>query len=74
MAHNHSHENCGDESHGHDHQHGIPEAQGHRDNLFTYIDHPNVVALNAAAPGKGPEVVKPWSERLDEEKARRIMR
>lgn len=69
MSHNHSHNGgeCHDESHdGHDH--GTPEEQGYRDNLFSRIDHQNVVALNAEDPGKGPEVIKPWDERLDEQK------
>ncbi|KAF7967285.1 hypothetical protein HWV62_34999 [Athelia sp. TMB] len=34
------------------------------DNLFQYIDRPNVVALNAT--GEGLKVIKPWHERLDE--------
>ncbi|KZS99919.1 DUF1000-domain-containing protein [Laetiporus sulphureus 93-53] len=61
-----THGSCGDESHSHDHHHDIPEAQGVRDNLYAHIDRPNVVALNAD-PGKGPEVIKPWDQRLDEE-------
>ncbi|KAH9941347.1 DUF1000-domain-containing protein [Amylocystis lapponica] len=64
MSHNHNH--CSDESHDHDHSHHVPEAQGNRDNLYAHIDRANVVALNAAAPGTGPEVIKPWNERLDE--------
>ncbi|GBE88439.1 DUF1000-domain-containing protein [Sparassis latifolia] len=67
MSHNHAHGSCGDESHDHDHDHDIPETQGHRDNLFSRINRDHVVALNAASPGKGPEVIKPWNERLDEE-------
>lgn len=70
MSHNHSHNGCHDESHDHDHNHDIPEAQGHRDNLYSRIDRQNVVALNAEAPGKGPEVIKPWDERLDEQNVR----
>ncbi|PCH42607.1 DUF1000-domain-containing protein [Wolfiporia cocos MD-104 SS10] len=65
MAHNHAHGSCGDECHDHDH---IPESQGHKDNLFERIDRPNVVALNAQDPGKGPEVIKPWHERTNEDK------
>lgn len=61
MPHDHSHSHCGDDGHYHD----IPEAQGHRDNLYTRIDRDNVIALNAAN-GNGPEVVKPWHERMDE--------
>ncbi|KAI0750030.1 galactose-binding domain-like protein [Daedaleopsis nitida] len=68
MAHNHSHGGgCHDESHHHDHDHGLPENVGHRDNLFSRIDRGNVVAMNAEEPGKGPEVIKPWDQRLDEE-------
>lgn len=63
MAHNHSHgEGCGHEGHDHD----IPEDQGQRDNLFTRIDRDNVVALNVE-DGSGPEVIKPWHQRMDEE-------
>ncbi|EMD33304.1 hypothetical protein CERSUDRAFT_142239 [Gelatoporia subvermispora B] len=65
MSHNHDHGNgCHDESHGHDHD--MPEGVGPRDNLFARIDRANVVALNAAAPGTGAEVIKPWHERTDE--------
>ena len=62
MPHDHNHGHCGDECHDHD----IPEAQGHRDNLYTRIDRDNIVALNVEN-GSGPEVVKPWDRRLDEE-------
>ncbi|CAL1715723.1 unnamed protein product [Somion occarium] len=65
MAHNHNHGGCHDESHDHDHDHGIPEALGPRDNLYSRIDRPNVVALNVES-GHGPEVIKPWDQRLDE--------
>ncbi|KAI1784898.1 hypothetical protein LXA43DRAFT_1186179 [Ganoderma leucocontextum] len=68
MAHNHSHGGgCHDESDDHDHDHGLPEDVGYRDNLFSRIDRANVVALNAEEPGKGPEVIKPWDQRLDED-------
>nr|VWP01013.1 Type III effector protein XopX [Ganoderma boninense] len=68
MAHNHSHEGgCHDESDHHDHDHGLPEDVGYRDNLFSRIDRANVVALNVEEPGKGPEVIKPWDQRLDED-------
>lgn len=63
MAHDHSRGNCDDESHDHDHD--IPEAQGPRDILYARIDRRNVVALNADN-GQGPEVIKPWDQRLDE--------
>ena len=61
MPHDHGH-GCGAEC-GHDHD--IPESQGHRDNLFSRIDRDNVVALNVEN-GRGPEVLKPWHERMDE--------
>lgn len=70
MSHNHSHGGgCSDESHGHDHHghdHDIPESQGHRGNLWAYIDRDNVVALNVEA-GKGSDVIKTWDARLDED-------
>lgn len=37
------------------------------DNLYPYIDHPNVVALNVDDQGAGAKVIKPWHNRLDEE-------
>ncbi|OSC98511.1 DUF1000-domain-containing protein [Trametes coccinea BRFM310] len=67
MSHNHSHGGCGDESHDHDHDHGLPEEIGHRDNLYARVDRANVVALNAEDPEKGPGIIKPWDQRLDEE-------
>ena len=70
MSHNHSHDGCHNESHDHDHDHSIPESQGYRDNLFSRVDRQNVVALNAEDPGQGPEVIKAWDERLDEENVR----
>nr|BAF49174.1 hypothetical protein [Fomitopsis palustris] len=68
MSHHHGHGDCNDESHHHDHHHDLPEGVGPRDNLFTRIDRDNVIALNAQDPGKGPEVIKPWDQRLDEDK------
>ncbi|KAJ3478527.1 hypothetical protein NLI96_g9689 [Meripilus lineatus] len=64
MVHNHSHGGCHGESHDHDHD--TPEDQGFRDNLYSRIDRQNVVALNVEH-GSGPEVIKPWNERLDEQ-------
>jgi hypothetical protein len=46
-------------SHDHDNS-----GAGPQDNLFQYIDRPNVVALNATEDGS--KVIKPWHERLDE--------
>ncbi|KAI0077263.1 DUF1000-domain-containing protein [Panus rudis PR-1116 ss-1] len=60
-----AHDHCHDESHEHDHDH-VPEGEGPRDNLYAKIDRPNVVALNAES-GSGPEVIKPWNERLNED-------
>lgn len=66
MAHQHD-GHCGHESteHDHDHDHDSTDL-GPKDNLFTRIDRDNVVALNALSPG--PAIIKPWHERLDEEK------
>ncbi|KAI0346323.1 DUF1000-domain-containing protein [Trametopsis cervina] len=61
MPHDHSHA-CGEEHHDHDH---VPEAQGHRDNLYSRIDRDNIVAFNAQ--GQPASVIKPWHARLDEE-------
>ncbi|KAF8518475.1 galactose-binding domain-like protein [Gautieria morchelliformis] len=60
MSHN-DHGNCGDEHHHHDHDHAPESANS--DNLYSYIDHPNVRILNAADDAK---VLKPWDQRLDE--------
>jgi hypothetical protein len=68
MPHNHQHhhnEGCGHESHDHGHDHGDV---GSNDNLFPYIDRPNVVALNAI--GLGSSVIKPWHERTSEDVVR----
>ncbi|KAG6334115.1 hypothetical protein ID866_4977 [Astraeus odoratus] len=65
MPHDHTHHHgdcCGHGDHGHD-QAG--EDVGPNDNLFPYIDRPNVVALNAT--GEGSSVIKPWHERTSEE-------
>lgn len=62
MPHDHS-QACGDEG-GHAHDH-IPEAQGHRDNLYARVDRDNVVALNAE--GNPSSIIKPWHERTDEQ-------
>ena len=60
MPHDHTHGGC-----GHDcEDHAIPEAQGHRDNLYTRIDKDNIVALNAV--GAGADIIKPWHERMHE--------
>lgn len=61
MAHNHDH--CHDESHDHNHD-DHADGAGPQDNLFAYIDLPNVVALNSE--GNGKDVVKPWNKRTDE--------
>ncbi len=62
MSHNHSHGGCSDECHDHD----IPESEGPRDNLYTRIDRDNTVAMNAEN-GSGPEIIKPWHERMNED-------
>ncbi|EIW84179.1 DUF1000-domain-containing protein [Coniophora puteana RWD-64-598 SS2] len=54
----HHHDGCSHEHHDHDHD--SPDA-GPKDNLYPYIDRPNVVALNAS--GNGQDVIKPWDER-----------
>ncbi|KAK7047999.1 PITH domain-containing protein [Favolaschia claudopus] len=64
MPHQHD-SHCGHESTEHDHDHG--DSEGPKDNLFSQIDIDNVVALNAT--GRGSTVIKPWHQRLDEEKS-----
>ncbi|KAJ7109028.1 PITH domain-containing protein [Mycena crocata] len=65
MPHQHD-AHCGHESTDHDHEHDATDL-GPKDNLFNQIDRDNVVALNAT--GQGSVVIKPWHERLDEEKS-----
>jgi len=62
MTHDHNHGDCSHEAENH-HDHDHDEA-GFQDNLFQYIDRPNVVAFNATE--EGLRVIKPWHERLDE--------
>ncbi|KAJ6521348.1 DUF1000-domain-containing protein [Mycena vulgaris] len=64
MSHQHD-AHCGHESTDHDHEHDASDL-GPKDNLFSQIDRDNVVAMNASAPGS--TVIKPWHDRLDEEK------
>ncbi|KAJ7920737.1 DUF1000-domain-containing protein [Mycena leptocephala] len=64
MPHQHD-AHCGHESTEHDHDHS--SGLGPKDNLFSQIDRDNVVALNAS--GLGSTIIKPWHERLDEEKS-----
>lgn len=67
MSDHHHDDSCGHESHDHDHDHDHDSSStGPQDNLFAHIDRSNVVALNTS--GEGPEVIKPWHERLDEGK------
>jgi hypothetical protein len=64
MSHN-GHGHCSDEHHDHDHDHDhdhVPESST-SDNLYSYIDHPNVRVLNAVEDVK---ILKPWDQRLDE--------
>jgi len=57
-----------DDSCGNEHDHDSSEALGFQDNLFTHIDRPNVVVLNAN--GNAQDVIKPWHTRLDESQVR----
>ncbi|KAJ6584559.1 PITH domain-containing protein [Mycena capillaripes] len=65
MPHQHD-AHCGHEATEHDHDHDSTDL-GPKDNLFSQIDRDNVVALNASGPGS--TIIKPWYERLDEEKS-----
>ncbi|KAG2153967.1 galactose-binding domain-like protein [Suillus clintonianus] len=64
MPHNHHDGHCSHESHEHDHDHDTSDL-GPNDNLFSYIDRANVVALNATR--EGSVVIKPWDQRSNEE-------
>ncbi|KAG5635781.1 hypothetical protein H0H81_010141 [Sphagnurus paluster] len=59
----HNHDSCGHESHDHDHDHDTSDL-GPQDNLYIRIDRSNVIALNTN--GNGPEVIKPWHQRLED--------
>ncbi|KAF9067231.1 DUF1000-domain-containing protein [Rhodocollybia butyracea] len=63
MPHIHDH-SCSHEDHDHDEE----ELLGAQDNLYEHIDRDNVVALNADDNCKGPDVIKPWHERMSEDK------
>ncbi|KAL1701699.1 galactose-binding domain-like protein [Schizophyllum commune] len=68
MPHDHHSHSCADESHDHDHDHDHDTSDlGPQDNLFNHVDRGVVRALNASN-GEGPEVIKPWHERMDETK------
>lgn len=58
MPHHHE-EGCGHGSHE-----GCAYDAMPNDNLYAYIDRPNVVALNA--DHEGSVVIKTWNNRLDE--------
>ncbi|KAI6042457.1 galactose-binding domain-like protein [Pisolithus marmoratus] len=62
MPHDHHDDCCSHGDHVHDHD---GDDVGPNDNLFPYIDRPNVVALNATA--QGSDVIKPWHERRNED-------
>ncbi|KAJ7081631.1 PITH domain-containing protein [Mycena belliarum] len=66
MSHQHD-AHCSHESSDHDHEHSTTTDLGPKDNLFSQIDRDNVVALNAS--GLGSTVIKPWHERMSEEKS-----
>ena len=72
MPHDHHNHSCADESHDHDHDHDHDTSDlGPQDNLYNHVDRGVVRALNASN-GEGPEVIKPWHERMDETKVRYI--
>ena len=57
-----SHSHCSD--HECTHRYAHADGDGPEDNLFPYIDHPNVVALNDSdADLPASRVCKSWSER-----------
>lgn len=65
MVHHHHDHNCG---HEHDHEDHDSLSTGAQDNLYPHIDRANVVALNANDHCKGQDVIKPWHERMNEDK------
>ncbi|KAK4685326.1 hypothetical protein P7C73_g4830, partial [Tremellales sp. Uapishka_1] len=56
-----------DQSHPHSHSHEIPLESGPQDSLFSQIDVPNVVAMNATGGADaGKRIIKSWDDREDE--------
>ena len=49
----------------HDHSHDQSDDLGPQDNLYTYIDRQNVVALNIG-DYQSSSIIKPWHLRMDE--------
>lgn len=49
----------------HDHTHDQSDDLGPQDNLYTYIDRQNVVALNIG-DYQSSSIIKPWHQRMDE--------
>lgn len=50
----------------HDHSHDHSDDLGPQDNLYTYIDRQNVVALNISGDHHSSLIIKPWHQRMDE--------
>jgi len=49
-----------------DHTHDHSDDLGPQDNLYTYIDRQNVVALNISGDHHSSLIIKPWHQRTDE--------
>lgn len=62
MSHHHGSGSCNSDCQHHDHDSGT----GPADNLYSFIDLPNTIALNVADETSGTKVIKPWHERQDE--------
>ncbi|KAK2463484.1 hypothetical protein APHAL10511_004570 [Amanita phalloides] len=59
------HDHC---NHDHIHDHDIHGNDlGPQDNLYTYIDHQNVVALNITGVHPASSIIKPWHQRTNED-------
>ena len=66
-----SHSHCEDESDSHDHgshSHDPPPDAVPGDSLYSKIDLDRVRCLNERVTGMAKSVIKPWDQRLDNEK------
>jgi hypothetical protein len=74
MPQDHDHHRCTDQAHPHDHDHSHDASDlGPQDNLFSQIDLDRVTVLNGVDPAQGSDVIKPWDQRMDEDKVSAVL-
>ncbi len=64
----HGHGHCADE-----HDHDDDPERGRQFSLYTKINKDNVECLNETVDGSGKHVFKPWDQRLDKNKASKLI-